>query len=108
MNRSRLELTLLILSTLMLAPSGGRPDSPTGNPLGIPRPLVSTAPTPGRTVTRKVDAARSRVQQACRQMEALGIPQLGCEEAEAILDIPGHLGPRRFLILLEPFARMTS
>ena len=82
-------LTLLILSTLILPLSCTRPDTPTGSPLGIPVPLG-----PNRTITRKVDNARARVQQACAQMKALGIPQVGCDEAEAVLDLPGHLGAR--------------
>ena len=82
------------MSTLILAPGCRRPDTPTGSPLGIPAPLDPNRPTPGRTVTKKVDNARARVKQTCAQMKALGIPQVGCAEAEDILDIPGHLGAR--------------
>ena len=32
--------------------------------------------------------------EAYDQVKAHGIPQVGCEEAEAVLDIPGHLGAR--------------
>lgn len=87
-------LPLLIMSTLLLAPGCRRPDTPTSSPLGIPAPLDPNRPSPNRTISRNVDNARSRVQQACAQMKALGIPQVGCEEAEAILDVPGHLGAR--------------
>ena len=84
---------LLIMSTLLVQ-GCTRPDRPTGSPLGVPRPLVANRPSPGRTITREVDNARSRVQQECAQMKALGIRQIVCEEAEAILDVPGHLEVR--------------
>ena len=61
---------------------------------GIPAPLDPNRPTPGRMVTRKVDSARARVQRACRMAQALGLPQIGCDEAEAILDLPGQPGAR--------------
>ena len=87
----RASLTLLILSTLILTPCCRRPDTPTSSPIGIPAPLDPDRPSPNRTITRKVDNARLRVQQACAQMKALGIPHVGCAEAEAVLDLPGHL-----------------
>ena len=88
-------VTLLILSTLLLTSAGcGNPDSPSRSRTGIPAPLDPNRPTPGRTVTRKVDSARARVQRACSQLKALGLPQIGCDEAEAILDLPGQAGAR--------------
>ena len=88
------KLTLLIMSILILSPGCGNPDSPSRSRIGIPAPLDPNRPTPGRTITKKVDNARARVQQTCAQMTALGLPQIGCAEAEDILDIPGHLGAR--------------
>ena len=87
-------LPLLILSTLILAPGCGNPDSLSRSRTGIPAPLDPNRPSPNRRITRKVDNARSRVQQACAQMKAIGIPQVGCAEAEAVLDLLGHLGAR--------------
>ena len=87
---------LMILGVVvLLAPVAcTNPDSPSRSRTGIPAPLDPNRPTPGRTVTRKVDSARARVQRACRMAQALGLPQIGCDEAEAILDVPGHLGAR--------------
>ena len=73
-----------ILSTLILASGCRRPDTPIVSPLGIPAPLDPNRPSPNRTIIRKVDNARSRVQLACAQMKALGILQVGCAEAEVV------------------------
>lgn len=86
--------TLLMMSALFLLVGCTRPDTPSGSPLGIPVPLDPSRPSPNRTITRKVDNARARVQQACAQMKALGIPQVGCEEAEVVVDLPGLAGAR--------------
>ena len=77
---------------LLLATGCANPDSPSRSRTGIPAPLDPNRPSPGRTITKKVDAARAKVEQACRMAQALGLPQVGCAEAEDILNIPGHLG----------------
>ena len=87
-------LLLFLGIGLLLATGCANPDSPSRPRTGIPAPLDPNRPSPNRTITRKVDNARSRVQQACAQMKALSIPQVGCDEAESILDLPGHLGAR--------------
>ena len=87
-------LSLLILSTLILIPGCANPDSPNRSRLGIPVPLDPKRPSPNRTITRKVDNAKQRVQQTCAQMKALGLPPIGCEAAEDVLDLPRQAGAR--------------
>ena len=90
-----IKATLLMMSSLLLLAAGCAIRIPQAVPgQGFQRLWTPNRPTPGRTATRKVDAARAKVERACRMAEALGLPQTGCDEAEAILDLPRQAGAR--------------
>ena len=86
--------TIVLLSILMGTVGCTRSDSPSRSGSAIPAVLNPNRPSPGRTITRKVDNARQRVERACAMSKALGLPQIGCAEAEAVLDLPRQAGAR--------------